>query len=408
MEFIVSRNRLLAALKHTRRVIKPNNDIKALRCFVFTFDGDVMTVQAANADELMQERMALEQPAVDPRPIAIWYDEILRPVSSLDDQPLHFTIGESQLAVRHSCGTFRIPLADYAQEFLDFTRSLPELEADDCLMLEYEAPALRSVLKRCKFAMAQDELRPSMNGVYMNLTPDYADYVSSDGHKLVRVRKSAVRVGDVSVTASLILPSRVVNTMLAVLPRTGDVDFSYLPPIYEEVTKGDKKEKVCKRRAAASFTIDDGLTLVFRPVDGRYPAYWSVIPDYRHFEMCLDRLQLIKSVDRLSFFSVSSGLERFSLNADNTVRINAEDADFEYAAEESLPCDIKRTDGKEYGGGVSFGMKGVSLSETLKVLPSEKVVFSVIDSTRAIIIQPATQPDTEELTMLLMPMLIND
>lgn len=402
MEFIVTRNRLLTALKHTRRVIMPNNDIKALRCFVFTFDGDTMTVQAANAEEFMQERILLEKAAVEPRPIAIWYDEIIRPVSSLDDQPLQFTIGESQLTVRHSVGTFRIPLADYAQEFLEFTHSLPELEADDSLVLEYEAPSLRSVLKRCKFAMAKDELRPSMNGVYMNLTPDYADYVSSDGHKLVRVRKSAVLVGGVSITASLIFPSRVVNTMLAVLPRTGDVEFSYLPPIYEETAK---KEKVCKRRAAASFTIDDSLTLVFRPVDGRYPAYWSVIPDYHHFEMSVDRLQLIKSVDRLSLFTGPSGLERFSLNTDNTVRIDSEDADCEYAAEESLPCEVKRVDGKAYAGGLSFGLKDVSLSETLKVLSSEKVVFSIISSSTAIIIQPATQPDTEELTMLLMPML---
>ena len=36
------------------------------------------------------------------------------------------------------------------------------------------------------FATAQDELRPVMNGIYFDLTPECLAIVATDGHKLVR------------------------------------------------------------------------------------------------------------------------------------------------------------------------------------------------------------------------------
>ena len=406
MEFVVSRNRLLEALQHTGRVIISNNDNKALRCFVFTFDGDTMTVHTANNEEWMTAKVMLDAPVVEPRPIAVWHSDMLRPVKSLEEQPLSFTVGEMQMTVRHSCGSFRLPLTDFAQEFLSYTKVCPDTEADDCHRLEYEAPVLRSVLKRCKFAMAQDELRPVMNGVYMNLTDTFADYVSSDGHKLVRVRKNPVTHNGIPFQFSLVLPSRVVNTLLRILPATGDVDFYYQPPLFEE--KGKDKTKLPTRYATACVTVDDRLTLGFRPVDGRYPAYWSVIPEYHHFvELCVDRLSLIKSVDRLSFFTPPSEMLRLNISAD-TLRLNAEDADLEMYGEESLPCVCKANDGKPMSPLAAIGMKCGSLSQTLKSLTSEKVCVRIISPSTAIIIQPAPQPDTEELTMLLMPMLCDD
>ena len=131
------------------------------------------------------------------------------------------------------------------------------------------------------------------------------------------------------------------------------------------------------------------------------------IPEYHHFELCVDRLPLIKSVDRLSFFVPQSEMLRLNISAD-TLRLNAEDADFEMYGEESLPCVCKATDGKPMSPLAAIGMKCGSLSQTLKALTSEKVCVRIISPSQAIIIQPAPQPDTEELTMLLMPMLCND
>ena len=109
-------------------------------------------------------------------------------LKSIDEQPLHFEVLEYQVIVHHAIGSFRLPLYQNVSEFFDFKAPTPYVEADDGYQLEYEAPCLKSILGRCNFAMAQDELRPVLNGVYFNLTDKFCDYVSSDGHKLVRVR----------------------------------------------------------------------------------------------------------------------------------------------------------------------------------------------------------------------------
>ena len=210
MEFTVSRNELLKALSHARCVIT-NGPAGVFTNYVFSFPDEekhsLMTINASNGEQWFSETIGII-PNISPsdspagfRPFSVHYLDILQPVRTLDDQPLCFNVHEYQLSVYHACGSFRIPLSNNASEFLSIKRPEPEAEAPDGHLFEYESPGLRSVLGRCCFAMAQDELRPVMNGMYINYTADFTDYVSSDGYKLVRVRKSpekSVSTGNLS------------------------------------------------------------------------------------------------------------------------------------------------------------------------------------------------------------------
>ena len=414
MEFIVSRNSLLLALQHVRCAIT-KQEIPVLKHFVFSFDeeGKMMTVHASNRSVWMEEKVVLDKHAVKPRPIAIYYSDIIKPLKSLDEQPLRFEVLEYQVIVHHSIGSFRLPLYGNASEFFDFKAPAPDVEADDGWQLEYEAPCLKSVLSRCNFAMAQDELRPVMNGVYVNLTDQFSDYVSSDGHKLVRVRKDPVYSGSSVVSTSFIIPSAVVKTLLKVLPSTGDIDLEYQKELIKEHTRTDKdgngrtvKEKylVTERRPQCRIVIDDTLTVSFNPIEGKYPKYWSVIPETHVFKMTVDRKVLIKSCDRLSLFTSMSGLVKMRID-ETTLKLNSEYADLEVAGDEQLPCVSEPIVGHSPVD-LRIGMNAVSVSQTLKALSTEKAVFLFQDESRAAIIQP--QPQPEEITMLLMPMLCND
>ena len=53
-------------------------------------------------------------------------------------------------------------------------------------------------------------------------------------------------------------------------------------------------------------------------------------------------------------------------------------------------------------------MKDRSLLQTLRNFNTPDVVFRLIDQNTAIIIGPTIQPESEEITALLMPMYIND
>ena len=414
MEFVISRNALLRAFNHTRCAIV-KGELQVFKNFVFTFPDDhneaTMTVRASNGSVWITETVALDAPAQEPRPIAIWYDDLLRPIKSLEEQPLRFTVGEYQLTVRHSCGSFRLPLSNQADEFLTFPRPRPDAEADDGYCIEYESPGLRSILSRCAFAMAQDELRPAMNGVFVNLTESFADYVSSDGHRLVRVRKNPVCCDGTATVLSFIIPAPIVRTLLRILPTTGDVVFEYQKELLKEKTHTNsdgKKEKytVVERKAAARIVIDGNLTLTFLTQEGRYPAYWNVIPESYNFQMTIERLPLVKSVDRLSLFQPDSGLLELNISKDN-LHLTTEDADLSIAGEETIPCECVESCGMTMLP-LGIGFKFPTLAAILKALSTEKVIFRITDASRACLILPTPQPDVEEITMLIMPMLIND
>ncbi len=410
MEFTVSRNSLLQALQHTRQAILKNNPLPLFKNFVLTFRNDcqlVMTVHTSNGEVWMTEDVVLDGKKDELHPIGIYYNDLLPAIKALDEQLLRFVVGEYQMTVYHEIGSFRLPLANNTDEFLSWHAPSPDVESKDCHSLTYEAPELASIINRCSYAMAQVALRPVMNGIHFSLTANYSDYVSSDGHIMVRVRKRPVVDAFETIITSLIIPAGIVRILQRVLPKTGDVDIDYQekPEEVKESTRNSTKEEtVLKRKAQCRITIDDNLTIAFNPVDGRYPNYLAVLPEHSRYEMLIDRRALTKSLDRLVLFANESNkMVRMTVSRDK-LRLRTEDSDFSLEGEEELPCECNL----DTDVPTKIGMKATTLSKTLKTMTTEKVAIHFEDSSRAVIINPQPHPDNEELTYLLMPMLCND
>ena len=126
--------------------------------------------------------------------------------------------------------------------------------------------------------------------------------------------------------------------------------------------------------------------------------------------MTVDRKALVKSVDRLSLFAGATELLKMNIQ-ENTLSLQTADHDYETSGNEQLPCTCSVcgcTTATTATPNLRIGMKTVTLSQTLKALSTEKVQFRFIDPSRAVLILPQPQPDNEEITMLIMPMLCND
>ena len=63
------------------------------------------------------------------------------------------------------------------------------------------------------FATADDDLRPVMNGIYVNLAQGLVTYVATDAHKLVKHTAEA----EIAVEASFILPKKPSNLLRGIL-----------------------------------------------------------------------------------------------------------------------------------------------------------------------------------------------
>jgi DNA polymerase-3 subunit beta len=126
-----------------------------------------------------------------------------------------------------------------------------------------------------------------------------------------------------------------------------------------------------------------------------------VIPQDNPNQLTIDRKVLIGALRRvLPFASESSQLIRLHLE-NGKIEISSEDIDFATSAKEEIPCDYS-------GNSMNIGFKGSSLSDILNNLASDEVELQLADPSRPCLIIPCTQPENEDVLMLIMPMLLND
>jgi DNA polymerase-3 subunit beta len=374
MRFTLSSAALCSRLQTLAKVINSKNSLPILDSFLFEVRNGVLTITASDSENMMQSALELTESDGEGC-FAVPNRTVLDAVKELPEQPLTFEVDTQNLTIRilYQNGLYNFT-AQNADEYPRM-QQLPENAAT----ISIQATVLADNINRSLFATAQDELRPVMNGIYFDLTPDSLAIVASDGHKLVRNKNFSIKS---ETPAAFILPKKPDTLLKNVLSKdTGDV-----------IVKFDERN--------AEITFTDGC-LTCRLIEGRYPNYNSVIPQNNPNQLTIDRRALIGAIRRvLPFASESSQLIRFHLEA-GKLELSSEDIDFATSAREELPC--------EYNGQtMNIGFKGSSISEILNNMESDDINIELADPSRAGIIVPAEQPEDEDILMLIMPMLLND
>ena len=373
MRFTVSSTALSSKLVALSRVINSKNALPILGDFLFEIENNVLHLTASDSENVMKTQLDLIESDGDFR-FAIGNHDLLEAVKGFSEQPITFDVNLEQNLVKitYQNGLFSLPV-DNADEFpvaqpiSDFAKSIVLPNA-----------TLAENINRSLFATAQDELRPVMNGIYFDLTPDHLAVVASDGHKLVRNKIFSIKSEEPS---AFILPKKPANLLKNLLGKDG----------------GDVTIRFDERNAEINF--GDGV-LLCRLIEGRYPNYNSVIPQNNPNEVRLDRLSLLAALRRVQpFANDSSNLVRFHVEG-TTFQLDAEDYDFSKTATERMTCDYN-------GMPITIGFKGNAFIEILGNIECPDVLIQLADSSRAGLVLPSEQPEDQEIVMLMMPMLIN-
>jgi len=374
MRFTLSSTALNSRLQTLSKVINNKNSLPILESFLFQVRNGQITITASDSENIMQTSLPIDGADAD-GDFAVPSHTILDAVKELPEQPLTFEVNLStyEVSVGYQNGQYHFT-AQNAQEY-------PQSEplSGDVHVFTIDAAMLSDNINRTLFATDNNEIRPVMNGIFFDLTTDCLAFVASDGHKLVRCRNYNVKS---EVPASLILPKKP-----ATLLKTG---------LAKE--QGDVVIKFNQQAAEIRFTES---VLICRLIEGVFPNYNAAIPKDNPNELSIDRKALQSAIRRvLPFASMSSQLVRFRLDS-GSLEISSEDLDFATSAKEQLVC--------EYNGQpLQIGFRGDFLMEILNSIDTEEVRIQLGDPSRAGIVLPATQPENEDLLMLIMPLLLND
>ncbi len=376
MKFVVSSIDLLNHLQSVSRVISSKNTLPILDNFLFTLGDNRLDITASDLESTLNTSMELEN-TTDSGSVAIPARLLTDTLKEFPDQPLTFDINTDTMGVviHSENGQFTI----VGQNGSDFPQ-VPAIKEDQKSGFQVDAEILESGITNTIFATADDELRPVMNGIFIELASDELTFVASDAHKLVKYKRSDVSV---DTDASFILPKKPAGLLKNILAREkGQVAVEF-----------DEKN--------AFFTLPH-YKLVCRLVDGNYPSYNAVIPTENPNKMIIDRLNFYNTLKRVSVFSnQASNLIKLQLSG-NQLTVSAQDIDFSISAYERLSCQYE-------GDEMDIGFKSVFLIEILANLESSDVVLELSDPSRAGILLPLeNENEKEDVLMLLMPMMINN
>jgi DNA polymerase-3 subunit beta len=375
MKFVVSSSDLLNHLQAISRVISSKNTLPILDNFLFKLDDSDLEITASDLETTLVTTMQLEN-VTESGSIAIPARLLSDTLKEFSDQPLTFEVNTDtlQIVVNSENGQFSLA----GQQAADFPQ-LPKVKDESKSTLEIAPDTLDTGIGNTLFATANDELRPVMNGIFMELATDGLTFVASDAHKLVRYKRTDINA---SVDGSFILPKKAASLLKNILPKEeSNVTLEF-----------DDKN--------AFFNLSN-YKLACRLVEGNYPSYNSVIPTENPNKMTIDRLELYNALRRVQVFSnQASNLIKLHLTG-NQVTVSAQDIDFSISAYERLSCEYE-------GDEIEIGFKSTFLIEILGNLTSPNVVVELSDPSRAGLFLPSeSDTDGEDTLMLLMPMMIN-
>ncbi len=230
--------------------------------------------------------------------------------------------------------------------------------------------ALKKLMDRTAFAMANQDVRYYLNGMLLELDEHSLRCVATDGHRLA-LAETKVETGGTE-RRQIIIPRKGVSELAGLFEaREGDVELEF----------GTNHLRV--KRGNVVFTT--------KLIDGRFPDYEAVLPIGADKQVELSRESLRMALQRASILS-NEKYRGVKLEVrPGTLRIMAHNPEREEAVEE-LEADTHVED-------LSVGFNVGYLMDALAVLPGEKVRLNLRDSQSSCLIQAVDDDSVRHVVM---------
>jgi DNA polymerase-3 subunit beta len=136
--------------------------------------------------------------------------------------------------------------------------------------------------------------------------------------------------------------------------------------------------------------------LVSRLIDESYPNYESVIPTDNTKVLRVRREELIASIRRVALYASATTHQVRLQASESNLEVSAQDADFGGEARETIACEYT-------GEAIEIGFNSTYVIDLLSHLDADDVAFRFSTPTRAAVVAPVTQTESEDVLMLVMP-----
>jgi DNA polymerase-3 subunit beta len=371
MKFIVSSSTLLKNLQQINGVINANTVLPILEDFLFEIEKKKLNVIATDLETVMRVQVDIE--SNESGKVCIPAKILMDSLKNLPDQPLTFNIDKNYaVEITSDNGKYKV-MGENPDNFPK------EPVADDATEVTLSSQALVTAINKSLFAVSNDDLRPAMTGVFFELGKNSLQFVATDAHRLVKYKRTDVTSDS---SDSFIVPKKPLNLLKNALPANDD-----------EITISYNSNHL--------FVRHNTTQLICRLIDARFPDYKVVIPVDNPYKLIVNKSDFQSALRRVSVFSNKSTNQVALTITGSELQLTAQDVDFSFEGNERMNCEYNGED-------LQIAFNARFLIEMLNAAEGTEVKLELSTPTRAGLIKPTDQEDGEELTMLVMPLMLNN
>lgn len=229
---------------------------------------------------------------------------------------------------------------------------------------------LKNMIKQCIFATAQDDTKPILTGVLLEVEKESLTMVALDGYRLA-MRKEFI--------------NNCTGEEKVVIP------YKSLLEIGRTLTEGE--EEITVNISKTSVNIDLGYTIITtRLLDGDFIKYKNILPSSHLTRVRVNREELLQSIERVSIISREEKTNLISLNFENDILNITANSELGRSNEE-MEADI-------IGENIKIAFNSKYMSDVLKSLEDEELYLEMNNNISPCIIKPT---EGEKFYYLVLP-----
>ena len=362
MRFSLQREVFLKPLAQVVNVVERRQTLPVLANLLVQVNGGQLSLTGTDLEVEMVSRIAVDD-AQDGE-TTIPARKLFEIVRALPDGS-KVTISQSAEKITVQAGRSRFTLSSLPAN--DFP-SIEEIETTE--RVRVPEAALKELIERTAFAMAQQDVRYYLNGLLFDLRESSLRCVATDGHRLALCE--AQLDGGAQTKRQIIVPRKGVTELQRLLEG------------------GDREIEIEMGRGHIRVKRDD-VTFTSKLIDGRFPDYEAVIPIGADKEVRIDREVLRASLQRAAILSNEKYRGVRIEVSPGQLKISAHNPEQEEAQEE-VEADT-RVDDLAVGFNVNY------LLDALNSLRDEHVVLALRDANSSALVREAANERCRHVVM---------
>ncbi len=362
MRFSLQREAFLKPLAQVVNVVERRQTLPVLANFLVQVHDGQLSLTGTDLEVEMIARSAVED-AQDGE-TTIPARKLFEIVRALPDGS-RITVSQTGDKVTVQAGRSRFTLATLPAN--DFP-SVDEVEATE--RVNVPEAALKELIERTAFAMAQQDVRYYLNGLLFDLEDKTLRCVATDGHRLALCETQ--------------LENAASAKRQIIVPRKGVTELQRL------LEGGDRELELEVGRNHIRVKRDD-VTFTSKLIDGRFPDYAAVIPIGADREVKLDREVLRAALQRAAILSNEKYRGVRVEVSPGQLKINAHNPEQEEAHEE---IEAETTvDGLAIGFNVNY------LLDALSALRDDHIIIQLRDANSSALVREASSEKSRHVVM---------